>query len=374
MSRRPWSLTTRSRAGSDDPRVPSEKNRREAEEEIAAPPDLRPPPPPPVSNQPLLLGLSEYDGIAELGNRDPEEWFTDVLTGKEPWPPVEQQAVLSKWWGKHVGYDAAVIAVWMAERGIGSTTTAAVVDTADLGPTLSSLHQGQVPRDLARASTGSALVAYQRDANGVLGPVVTDDKEIGTCVPLLAPRAASRPWPTWITGTSVVAAFLFGGLLGHLGNGTETTLVAAPPAVASPALASPAVTEPAEPARSAAQESTPQAVGFARLSVTFTRPVSTYTLDVDPPVLVSRYEWSVTGPEQATCYAPTQFGWSPDSPVAVWNHPHDPETHLPCAPGEDHARSIVTVRAYFGDGSGFTCRHQGAAPTTEPDPCFAIQP
>ncbi len=339
------------------------------------PPELTLSAPPPPPSPPSVLRFSEHEPISDRGTRDPEEWFTDILKGKEPWPDPEQQAVLAKWWGDHVGYDAAVIAVWMAERGLSSTTSTATIGTADLPPALESLQKGQVPEEATRTQAGTSLLTYERDAFGTLGPIVTDDKDVGTCVPLVAPRSVLASARGWMAGVSA-AAFFFGGLMGWLGNGTETTVLAAPPVTSEVAPPSQGATpsQPASPSRSATGEPTP--VSFARVTVDFRRPVSTYTLDVDTPLLVTRYEWSVTGPEQAECYSPAQFVWQPDNPVAVWTHPHDPVTHRPCAPGEDHSRSVVTVRAYFADGAGIVCRHQGAEATRPglSDPCFPIQP
>jgi hypothetical protein len=105
--------------------------------------------------------------------------------------------------------------------------------------------------------------------------------------------------------------------------------------------------------------------------VTFVPPTSTYTLSIDPGREVTRFDWSVTGPENPECYAPAQFKWSAANPVAIWDHPHDPETGLPCEPHVDHSASVVTVRIALADGTTLVCRHQGAQ-ATDPgtsDPC-----
>jgi hypothetical protein len=99
------------------------------------------------------------------------------------------------------------------------------------------------------------------------------------------------------------------------------------------------------------------------MTVQLVRPVSTYTLAVDQGHEVIRYEWSVTGPENAECYAPAQFKWSTSTPVAVWDHPHDPATGLPCQPHVDHSASVVTVRVFLADSSSLVCSHQGAEAT-----------
>jgi hypothetical protein len=107
------------------------------------------------------------------------------------------------------------------------------------------------------------------------------------------------------------------------------------------------------------------------MTVKFEGTVSTYTLTVDAGHEVARYEWSVTGPENPECYAPAQFKWSPGNPVAAWDHPHNPETGLPCEPHVDHSASVVTVRVALADGSALVCKHTGAQATAgPPDPCL----
>ncbi len=153
------------------------------------------------STTPTALSFSEHGGIAEPGNIDLEEWWIDVLKGAEPLPPLEQQVAMARWWQTHVGYDGPTVAAWLAARGIGTTTSTMVVATPELGSALDTLARGSVSPELISVPTAT-LQAFERDQYGVLGPVVADDKEIGT---RRAPRTTSprRQRPTRLVGRDV---------------------------------------------------------------------------------------------------------------------------------------------------------------------------
>jgi hypothetical protein len=96
------------------------------------------------------------------------------------------------------------------------------------------------------------------------------------------------------------------------------------------------------------------------IRTTFVRPVTTYTVVIDPASTSSfTYAWRMIGNETPECAARMVVN-GPDNRSVTWDHPHPP-----CAVGTDHADTVIEV---VGTSTTlqFTCRFQGAAESQQP--------
>ncbi len=197
------------------------------------PPSLRLDSGSPTASGPSVLGYADSNATDAGVYRTPDFWI-QILKGEEQWDALDpdRQKRLLEWWERTYADDPERFNRWLSQNGLDTVTVRVAVSTATLFVYSGSTYPIQ-DRLRAAQPAGTPQVPmmpaqFERDVQGVLQPVVDDDKAVGTGVLLDEPEPTRGTARGWLVGT-LLFTFLAGGTLGYLAQGTEPTVAAAPP-------------------------------------------------------------------------------------------------------------------------------------------------